>query len=374
MGVKKLGPNRYRVLWHDERGVMHRRVISTTREEAEAFLAEVKIRAKRIKEGVEVRTRNPERLTVADVAKRWLKSQDDKTENRVTNHIIDKSIGKLPLDQVTAPVVLTFLEDLQPMPKTEGKQKQLGELSARTRNHVRKHLVQIFKYAMKRGLFLGDVNPVHAVETAEVQRKKLVTLTTTEIVSVLNVATYPWRGMIAAGLHGLRRGEVFGLDGEDVDLVRNEIRVVRSHDSDMTKNGTERVVPIHSGMRAALVEAKALRPVGVLFPGRDGVARRAPDNNLDRPLTAILVSAGVTRHLTFHDLRHTCATILLQAGASIAHVSKILGHSSISLTADVYGHLLTDDLHAAMGKLELPGSGAKTAPVRALKKTSGGSK
>jgi integrase len=67
-----------------------------------------------------------------------------------------------------------------------------------------------------------------------------------------------------------------------------------------------------------------------------------------RELNAYLKAAKITKRIRFHDLRHTAATMMLQAGAPVQHVSKILGHSSIAITVDTYGHLVTDDLRAAV--------------------------
>ena len=56
--------------------------------------------------------------------------------------------------------------------------------------------------------------------------------------------------------------------------------------------------------------------------------------------------------LRAHDLRHTCASILVQAGANVKHVSKRLGHSSCRSTLDRYSHLFPDDADALVATLE----------------------
>ncbi len=57
------------------------------------------------------------------------------------------------------------------------------------------------------------------------------------------------------------------------------------------------------------------------------------------------------RRIRFHDLRHTFASLLLQNGESLVYVKDQLGHSSIKMTVDVYGHLVPGANRAAMDRL-----------------------
>ena len=64
-----------------------------------------------------------------------------------------------------------------------------------------------------------------------------------------------------------------------------------------------------------------------------------PDNLYTRCFQPVLKKAGL-RRFRFHDLRHTFGSLLIQSGASLKYVSEQMGHSSIQLTADIYGHLI----------------------------------
>jgi integrase len=72
---------------------------------------------------------------------------------------------------------------------------------------------------------------------------------------------------------------------------------------------------------------------------------RCPDCNM------LMWCSPIARPFRFHDLRHTCATLLLKAGVPVQHVQRILRHASITITVGTYGHLLTEDLRSAVEKL-----------------------
>lgn len=132
------------------------------------------------------------------------------------------------------------------------------------------------------------------------------------------------------GLHaGLRRGEVFGLKWEDIDWLRNRIKVRRSYDGP-TKNGRNREVPISEFLEKLLWHWKdapdtpyrEAQPLLVKF-----------DPN---PAVRLICKAAGIRDFTFHSLRHTFATRALEAGVSPKEVQTWLGHSSLKTTIDTY--------------------------------------
>ena len=74
-------------------------------------------------------------------------------------------------------------------------------------------------------------------------------------------------------------------------------------------------------------------------------------NNLGQREYAKLIKAAGVRTIKFHGLRHTCATLLLQAGQPVHVVSERLGHSKVSMTMEVYAHVLPDMQQDAATKL-----------------------
>lgn len=82
------------------------------------------------------------------------------------------------------------------------------------------------------------------------------------------------------------------------------------------------------------------QPGGLIFATRTGTIINA-SNLRNRSFKPLLKRAGV-RPIRFHDLRHTCATLLLSKDVNPKIVSEMLGHFSVSITLDIYSHLLPD--------------------------------
>ncbi len=76
----------------------------------------------------------------------------------------------------------------------------------------------------------------------------------------------------------------------------------------------------------------------LVFPSPEGSVLD-PDNLVKRYFLPVIEHAGL-RRIRFHDLRHTFGSLLIQGGASLAYVKEQMGHSSIQVTVDTYGHLI----------------------------------
>lgn len=141
---------------------------------------------------------------------------------------------------------------------------------------------------------------------------------------------------------GLRRGEVMALRWSDLDLDAGTIHVQRSWDIEHgpapTKNRNRRHVPIIALLREHLAAARLAQTPGVdLCFGDDGRPFRA--DHLQQRADAAWVDAGLER-LTMHDCRHTFASLAIAAGVNGKALSAYMGHSSIAITLDRYGHLM----------------------------------
>jgi integrase len=157
---------------------------------------------------------------------------------------------------------------------------------------------------------------------------------------------------------GMRQGELLGLGWEDVDLEAGVVRVRRT--LTLAKGGPRLTEPKTKGSRrsirltASAVEAlerhrecqEAERAArgdgwnawGLVFCTRRGTPIRR-DNLHDEHWKPLLRRAGLP-DIRFHDLRHTCATLLLTKVVHPKIVSEMLGHSSITITLDTYSHVI----------------------------------
>ena len=167
---------------------------------------------------------------------------------------------------------------------------------------------------------------------------------------------------------GLRRGELLGLRWEDVDLDGGKLEVVHTLQRvggalQLVPPKTEssrRTVPLPSVCVEALREHKRRQfrersdawpdweDHGLVFPSRRGTPME-PDN-LRRSWSVIRAAAGLPG-VRFHDLRHTCVTLLLDLGVPPHVVREIVGHSAIEVTMTIYAHASLEEKRKALGKL-----------------------
>jgi integrase len=190
-----------------------------------------------------------------------------------------------------------------------------------------------------------DTNPVTAFSKRSLKEARPRTrfLSPAEYQALLAEAAYHVRPAIILAVEtGLRKEELFGLTIQAIDLPRREIIL------NQTKSGAPRRVPLSDAAITTIqtVIAEKDRPRGAahLFIKADG----SRYGDVKKGFTAACRRAKVIG-LRWHDLRHTFASWFVQAGGDLYHLSRILGHSTIQMTSR-YGHLRTEDLHAAIGR------------------------
>ncbi len=171
---------------------------------------------------------------------------------------------------------------------------------------------------------------------------------------------YPF--FLCAFRTGMRLGELLGLEWGDIDWNSKFILVQRSYklgQLNKTKTGASRRVDmsdqLNGTLKAVLTEKKreALKlgidePFKVVF-SRNG--KHMEQNYIRRIYKRILKKVGM-REMRLHDIRHTFASLLLSNRESPVYVKEQLGHSSIQMTVDIYGHLIPSGNRAAVNQLD----------------------
>jgi integrase/recombinase XerD len=147
----------------------------------------------------------------------------------------------------------------------------------------------------------------------------------------------------------VRRAELCRLKVQDIDSQRMMIRINQG------KGGRDREVPLSPKLLETLrVYFRWMRPTLFLFPGTVKGVRA------DVPITPNVVwlacrqaaqKAGITKHLSPHSLRHSCASHLLEAGADLRTIQVLLGHSRLEHTL-IYLHLSPKHLQAIPNPLD----------------------
>jgi integrase len=159
---------------------------------------------------------------------------------------------------------------------------------------------------------------------------------------------------------GMRRGELLGLKWSDLDLENARLSIQRTltrtdngkrvalGDLKTKKSGrTIRLTPqavkalrSHLEWQLGQIEARGdlYEDQGLVFASEAGTPIN-PSNLRQRSLAPLLKKAGLP-HIRFHDLRHTCATLLLSKGVHPKFVQELLGHATIAITLDTYSHVM----------------------------------
>jgi integrase len=175
-------------------------------------------------------------------------------------------------------------------------------------------------------------------------------------------ASYPFVSLLART--GLRLGEAIALQWGDIDFHGRFIEVKRTlSDGKVTtpKSGKGRRVDMSQQLTDTLKTLLTDRKKETLRRGWGEVPSWVFINEEGTPLDPhnfrrriwcpLLKKAGL-RHIRIHDLRHTFASLLIQQGESLAYVKEQLGHHSIQMTVDVYGHLVPGGNRQAVDKLD----------------------
>jgi integrase len=257
-----------------------------------------------------------------------------KTEvHRVTKGPLGQFFGHLRLTDLDQWKVRQYMKA-----RRGGKLGSKGAVTAGAINRDLARLKNLWTFAKRRGLVVGD-NPVSAAGRLDEPQHRVRYLTPEEEERLLAVCPPALRAIVEFALHtGIRKGAIFGLRWRDVDLAAHLISVPTI----LSKSKTLYHVAINERVAEILAERQRGRftgPDDFVFGKGNGQQRRS----VERTWREARAAAGLPG-FRFHDLRHTSASRIVQAGLSLFDAGEHLGHKTPMMTKR-YAHLSPERLH-----------------------------
>ena len=313
-------------------------------------------------------------MTLRAWGERWLEQREadgirgiDQERSVWSVHVLNHALADLPLREITRRNVVGWLADVRATealrPKRGGGHAPSGApVSRRVAGHALRLLRGALKSARDAELVPSDATSGVTHPRAQVRSEERWTYLTAEEIARIEAAPVPRTERavyLVAIFTGLRQGELWALRWDDVTLdgAAPEL-VVRGSHGGPTKSGKVRRVPLLPQTLAALRSLP--HRTGLVFPGESGGRRHRGDDARWAPQTRAArrdgtgartngyrLRAGITRHVRFHDLRHTCASHLVMGTwgltLTLQEVREWLGHSSVTVT-ERYAHLAPERL------------------------------
>lgn len=305
----------------------------------------------------------PTKQTVADFLRTWLRDYAASHVRPSTlrgyrmiaeNHLIP-SLGHIILtDLRPSHLQACYAEKL-----AGGRQdRREGSLSARSILAQHRVLSEALGHAVKWGLLARNV--ANAVSPPRPQKKELRVIDATGARALLEAAKgTAWYSPLHLALHtGLRRSEIAGLRWSDLDLTLCSLSVCQgAHEVGGGKlvflepktATSHRTIPLTPASAIELRAHREKQEADMDFLGipwrDDGLVFGSPDGKPMRPsslshaFTRFAELAGLAEGCRLHDLRHAHASLMLRQGVNPKVIQERLGHSSIAVTLDIYGHL-----------------------------------
>ena len=294
-------------------------------------------------------------------------------ESYIATHIKGSELGKIPLNKLKTTDLQTFYNA-----KLNGTYKnQKQKLSSTTVRYINIIIKSGLKQAVNNRMINDNV--CNAVVLPKKNKIEIIPLTREEVIRFLDVAKEDrlYTLYLLEMMTGLRRGEILGLKWEDIDFEKSKINVVHNlyRINNTDENATtryklelltpktersKRSIPINQFMIEELLKHKEkqdmekslyagdYKNLGMVFsrPNGDYISPR----EFLRQYQKLLSRAGLERK-RFHDLRHTVASLLINANESPKVIQQLLGHSTISTTLDIYAHVMGETMNKSIDTL-----------------------
>lgn len=335
-----------------------RKSLKEAKQKAQSFLLELKADATNAA-GISRNT------TIGELVKKLLEDKTDqvkpKTLERYQSHfrcnIRPYNFSDFKISDLTKDIIQAHLKRLL----EEGGMYNDG-IAPRSVNAVRRLLIQALEDAVDNDVITKNV--AKKTNPYQVEKNDFIILTHDESEKLINCARafsrHAWIVIVIALATGLRVGEIFGLEKDNIDLVRKTLKVRKTvvttdhgiviQNSGKTKSA-QRIVPLPDFAVAAIrrymlwCKVQSIRfgyqyeQSKWLLSNAEGNPR-SPSTFSGHQFKQCLDLAGISRKFRMHDMRHTHATWLLADKVPVKVVSERLGHSTIRITLDIYASVI----------------------------------
>ncbi|WP_231966633.1 tyrosine-type recombinase/integrase [Terriglobus roseus] len=269
---------------------------------------------------------------------------------QVYQHNLDDLIlpkwGNYRLQDVTPIAIERWLESLPYAPATKTKVKGV--------------FGTLFRHGMR--YQWASTNPIALVRCSSKRMDAPDILTPVEIRGILGELAEPARTVtMLAAITGMRRGELFGLKWEDLDVERRTIRIVRSLvDQVEGKPKTEtsrKPLPMSDDLAAALNswrdQTQYAKPSDWVFASPQSFGRLPywPDMMLRRHILPAVKRLGIQKRIGWHTFRRTAASLLMSSGSSVKTTQELMRHATADITLELYAQAVTEDKREAQNTL-----------------------
>ncbi len=279
-------------------------------------------------------------------------------ERRIYQHIIP-SIGKIPLKELTQNDLQLFYSNL----KTSGRLQYAdlkGEgLSDSLVREIHANCRSALEKAVQENLIL--VNPAIGCKLPPKTKREMQVLTPDEIQRFLIQAKHDdyFEIPLVALTTGMRRGEILGLQWDDINFATGELHIQRQAQcvdeklviSNPKTENSKRTIILPKAVLKVLAELRETVDSKWVFPSPENSDMPRHPQTVYKRIQTILEKAGCKK-VRFHDLRHTFATTALANGMDVKTLSTMIGHVSAETTLDIYSHSTEEMKQNAAMKIE----------------------
>lgn len=359
--TKQNGDSSYFLKWRDAEGRQHMKFAARLKKDADDALTDLRKELKAEREG----TGSPKpdmTTTLATYCAEWIERVEVREQTRQEyRRLIDSptgivtAYGHLPLGALTRSHIRTWM----------GERARAGA----GRNTIR-NAVAVVRGALADALEDGKLRENPCAVSRRRGRKSAIpgrvplkiTAPAPELVDkLIGAASGDFKTMLVlAAACGLRRGEIFGLQWQDVSDDARTLTIrranIRGELMETKTEAGERTVPLFASARKALLAHRLASPFSqpehLVFADAAGRPLN-PDGCSHHYLAATIKAAGLPeRVVRFHALRHFAVSRLIEEGANIVLLSKVAGHASPDVTLRVYSHLMPSGAADAADKYD----------------------